>query len=215
MLAARENPLVIPILRLLRSNESGLSEYQLISLLEETNGPIVESIDSAGGANSCDMESAEHQQMALFRQHFCVMNALYQLQNNLLDQGLYLSISPLCIEIQSLSDQSEETCITSGSEGKLREYYLDWRHFIDTTESELEAMLDKFWSRFHAMDTRIEALSVFGLNQNATWSEIQRRYRSLAAKHHPDKGGDQKQFITITEAYEVLRHAYPKEQKIG
>lgn len=43
-----------------------------------------------------------------------------------------------------------------------------------------------------------------GVGKSATPEEIKAAYRKLAMKHHPDKGGDQKKFQTITEAYETL-----------
>jgi len=43
-----------------------------------------------------------------------------------------------------------------------------------------------------------------GVGKSASPEEIKTAYRKLAMKHHPDKGGDQKKFQTITEAYETL-----------
>jgi hypothetical protein len=41
-----------------------------------------------------------------------------------------------------------------------------------------------------------------GLKQTATPKEIKSRYRELAKKYHPDKGGDPKKFAEIQNAYE-------------
>lgn len=43
-----------------------------------------------------------------------------------------------------------------------------------------------------------------GVAKNATADEIKRAYRSLASKHHPDKGGDTAKFQEIQAAYAVL-----------
>jgi len=43
-----------------------------------------------------------------------------------------------------------------------------------------------------------------GVARNATKEEIKKRYRELAHKYHPDKGGDEKIFKEINEAYQVL-----------
>jgi DnaJ-domain-containing protein 1 len=51
---------------------------------------------------------------------------------------------------------------------------------------------------------RQQALSVLGLPPNATRQQIKRRYRALAKKHHPDRGGDQRQMQRIIAAYELL-----------
>ncbi len=51
---------------------------------------------------------------------------------------------------------------------------------------------------------RQQALNVLGLPPNATPQQIKRRYRVLAKKYHPDRGGDQRQMQRIIAAYELL-----------
>ena len=51
---------------------------------------------------------------------------------------------------------------------------------------------------------RQQALAVLGLPSNATPAQIKRRYRALAKRHHPDRGGDQRQMQRIIAAYELL-----------
>lgn len=46
--------------------------------------------------------------------------------------------------------------------------------------------------------------SVLGVARNATREEIKKKYRELAHKHHPDKGGDESRFKEVNEAYQVL-----------
>ena len=43
-----------------------------------------------------------------------------------------------------------------------------------------------------------------GVSRTASPKEIKTAFRKLAAKHHPDKGGDSKTFQEINEAYQVL-----------
>ena len=43
-----------------------------------------------------------------------------------------------------------------------------------------------------------------GVSENASPDEIKKAYRSLANKHHPDKGGDQAKFKDISVAYDTL-----------
>ena len=43
-----------------------------------------------------------------------------------------------------------------------------------------------------------------GIARNATQEEIKKKYRELAHKYHPDKGGDEKMFKELNEAYQVL-----------
>jgi DnaJ-domain-containing protein 1 len=55
-----------------------------------------------------------------------------------------------------------------------------------------------------ALLERQRALTVLGLPANATQQQIKRRYRTLAKKHHPDRGGDREQMQRIIAAYELL-----------
>jgi DnaJ-class molecular chaperone len=45
---------------------------------------------------------------------------------------------------------------------------------------------------------------LLGLPKNASDEEIKKAYRTLAMKHHPDRGGDSTTFQKIQEAYSVL-----------
>jgi DnaJ-domain-containing protein 1 len=57
---------------------------------------------------------------------------------------------------------------------------------------------------------RQQALRVLGLPSNATQEQIKRRYRTLAKRYHPDRGGDQREMQRIIAAYEFLskEHAH-------
>jgi DnaJ-domain-containing protein 1 len=57
---------------------------------------------------------------------------------------------------------------------------------------------------------RQQALGVLGLPPNATPQQIKRRYRALAKKYHPDRGGDQRQMQRIIAAYELLIKDQPR-----
>ncbi|MFA6552102.1 MAG: molecular chaperone DnaJ [Candidatus Paceibacterota bacterium] len=47
--------------------------------------------------------------------------------------------------------------------------------------------------------------NILGINKGASKEEIKKAFRVLAQKHHPDKkGGDEKKFKEINEAYQVL-----------
>lgn len=48
---------------------------------------------------------------------------------------------------------------------------------------------------------------VFGLAESATIDEAERAFRQLAAKHHPDRGGDAGAFAALTRAREQARAA--------
>jgi curved DNA-binding protein len=51
-----------------------------------------------------------------------------------------------------------------------------------------------------------------GVSEQASPDEIKRAYRSLANKHHPDKGGDQAKFKDISVAYDTLSDANKKAE---
>ena len=50
----------------------------------------------------------------------------------------------------------------------------------------------------------------FGLNQNATRTEIKSAYRLLAKKYHPDTGGDNEKFLALQLAWETLNDPHKK-----
>jgi curved DNA-binding protein len=54
--------------------------------------------------------------------------------------------------------------------------------------------------------------STLGLKRGASDDEIKKAYRKLAMKHHPDRGGDEKQFKEISTAYDALTD--PEKKRI-
>jgi len=53
---------------------------------------------------------------------------------------------------------------------------------------------------------------ILGINKNASEEEIKKAFRGLAHKYHPDKGGDEKKFKEINEAYQVLSNKEKRSQ---
>ncbi len=186
------NPLLLPVLEVLRREPLGLSEYQLLKQVESELPPL-----------------AETGELALFQKHFLVMNALYQLQATLWqEEQLWLSISPLAIELRSLDGEADRQALQAGDENRLRDYYLDWSEFERTGGDEVRVLLDGFWRRFHATDRVQAAFAVLDLAPTAAWPDVQARYRRLARASHPDRGGDAQRFFEVRAAFELLRDRF-------
>ena len=57
------------------------------------------------------------------------------------------------------------------------------------------------------------AYEVLGLNHTATQTDVRRKYRQLALRHHPDKKGSTEEFQKIQNAYEALLEAIPDDKE--
>ncbi|MBU2713057.1 DNA-J related domain-containing protein [Zooshikella harenae] len=189
-----ENPLKATIQTILYQCSGPISEHQLICELKARQ--LI--------SDTSTLDS-------LYYIHFLVMNALYQLQTELLDQAWYLSISPLEINLLRTCTSSTDNALAEDVGGcLLRDYYLDWRNLEGVNREGLQKLMDQFWYRFAAWDQRSDALTVLGLNCTAQWQDIQLAYRKKAAELHPDKGGDAVRFREVRTAYEVLARTYKK-----
>ncbi|MFA7555949.1 MAG: DNA-J related domain-containing protein [Spongiibacteraceae bacterium] len=188
-----KNPLVFPILNILKVIVEPISEHALIARLQQLD---TVNLSLAGSLN-------------LFQTHFMVMNALYYLQGELIREGHYLSISALSIYLQPMTtiNSATHSGISLDSDASLREYYLDWDNFKASAE-EIESLLAGFWRYYRGGDKKQQALAVLKLPRDADWPTIKKTYRSLIAEQHPDKGGDALMFIEIRQAYEILLAIY-------
>jgi len=54
----------------------------------------------------------------------------------------------------------------------------------------------------------VNPYEVLGLNKNFTWEELVASYRHLAKLVHPDKGGSDILFNTVTDCFKTLAHEY-------
>lgn len=191
-----QNNLIVPILHILRTQQGSLSEYELIRQIESDG--VLLNVD------------ADNYQLALFKKHFMIMNALYALQVELLTEGVYLTISALHIAITPGGGETTGSNLQDHADVNLREYYLDWNNYDATGEDEVQRLLAGFWQKYAAVDKRQVALGVLGIEGEVEWEQIRNGYRRMAMQHHPDKGGDEKKFIEIREAYEILRCCYER-----
>ena len=82
------NPLKRPILNILKKSSIPLKEYELHTMLG--------SVAFEQFTKNCSAD------LSLFRKHFVIMNALYQLHEELLPSGIYLHISSLQIQLKKI-----------------------------------------------------------------------------------------------------------------
>lgn len=56
-------------------------------------------------------------------------------------------------------------------------------------------------------DAKKEYYAILGASEDASPREIERLYKRLAHKHHPDRGGTEEEMKALNEAYRVLHDA--------
>ncbi|WP_339672602.1 DNA-J related domain-containing protein [Dasania marina] len=195
-MAIAHNPLTIPILQLLKQQGAAMTEHELLSQLQQRGE--FEAILPAGQAVALSND------LALFQRHFLIMNALYQLQAQLLSERLHLHISPLRIYLSLLQESKANSLADVLESPALAEYYGNFANFSDTGEQDVQRLLKGFWQRYRAEDKQLAAFQQLDLPADASWPEVKQRYRRLAKQHHPDHGGDHEQFIALRAAFEVL-----------
>ncbi|GAA0694674.1 DNA-J related domain-containing protein [Marinobacterium maritimum] len=186
------NPLIPELLDLLRQNPKGISEFSLMKALER---------------HQAFTGLAEDYQLCLFQKHFMIMHGLYTLQTRLwYEEQLRVEISPLSVRLytESVEVVVEEAGVP-GAGDSLREYYLDWQQLSSTSAEDVQKLLRGFWDQCFDPGARQQALRVLELDEGASQEAIRQRYRQLAARLHPDKGGDSEAFIEVRRAYELLR----------
>jgi len=141
----------------------------------------------------------------LFSAHFLLMHALYKLQTKYLqDKTYHLDITSIRITRSDYLPEKEAITLHD----PLKNYYLDISHYFETSEQEVNALLDNFWKIFLAQDDKHQALEVLNLPIDSEYKQIKKQYRLLAQKHHPDKGGCSKTFTKINAAKSVLDKIY-------
>nr|WP_321460746.1 DNA-J related domain-containing protein [uncultured Vibrio sp.] len=189
-----ENPLLWPILDLLREHPLGWKVHTLASQLS---------------ARGCLHQLDSSQDKDLFKKNFLIMNALYQLQEILYPEQ-WLNVQSMNIELTCTANATQ----TSMDQiDPLLNYYLNWEHY-EASEDEVRGLLNEFWQSYQRyiggncvtdMD-RTKALSLFELDSSATRADIRKQWRKLAFRWHPDReSGNAERFKALCEAWNVLR----------
>ena len=140
----------------------------------------------------------------LFCKHFLTMHTLYLLQEEFLENRLHLHISALEIRLLPLAPEKTDALAPEPGNNELRAFYLNLENLEQANDESVADLLADFSARFAAWSQEDESLEILGLQRHASWPEIRQRYRQLAARHHPDKGGDQHQFVQLRQAWEKL-----------
>lgn len=176
---------------ILAAYPKGIAEYRLIRLLRDEyqllpRGDLAEPL-------------------VLFRVHFVLFHALYRLRERLWAQAeAHLVIDPLRIVLEPYRAGRD------GLEARdaLRAYYMDLRHLEETGAEEVAALLDDFWRGLAAGGRSDGALEVLGLSEPVDFPTIKRRYRELAMRHHPDRGGDTATLQRLNDAMDTLQRSH-------
>ncbi len=183
------------LLQLLHAAPAGLGEYQLIQQLKSRHCTHIPNLPLTD-------------KLVLFRTHFLVFNALYQLRQMLWGtQRGHLAISPL--RIQLLPYQAGSAALSEHD--PLSDYYLDLDNLRDTDEQDVERLLVSFWTRMQGGEEKQAALELFELGdsmQPLDLATIKHRYRQLVSQHHPDRGGNTERLQSINKAMEILERYY-------
>lgn len=172
---------------ILASHADGLGEYELIKALQ-TEG-YFEFLEPA--------PATPHE---LYRAHFLLYHALYQLNDREQAGGhATLEISPL--KIRRIGYQSGQPAL--GRHDPLHDFYLD-RSNLDKTPEQANALIAAFWEQMARQDHRGEALAVLGLSDPVDDQTIRKTYKRLVMTHHPDRGGDHERLQSINAAVDIL-----------
>ncbi|MCG7542279.1 molecular chaperone DnaJ [Pseudoalteromonas sp. CO348] len=189
------NPLTDVIFRLICQNQSLKVHTIAAALMEQQQLPRLD----------------EDENKNLFKRNFLIMNALYQLQQEVFAEGQYLHVEALNIYLVPQLDKHPLAL-----DDPLRSYYLDWQHY-ETSSEEVSVLLDNFWQQFTFSGARQQlAIKHDELNAIKTRWQLPEDYdrrmlsqcwRKLALTHHPDKSGDEETFKRLMNEYEILKQA--------
>ncbi|MHB1372105.1 MAG: DNA-J related domain-containing protein [Pseudomonadaceae bacterium] len=183
------------LLILLREQPQGFSEFELIQQLKRRHCTHIPNLPLTD-------------KLVLFRTHFLLFNALYQLRDQLWqDADGHLHITALCIQLHPYDAGTRALAEAD----PLRAYYLDLSNLRDTDESAVERLLASFWTRMQGGEDKRAALELFELDRLAQPLDmhiIKQRYRQLVSQHHPDRGGSTQRLQSINLALEILQRYY-------
>lgn len=192
--------------------KAGISEFSLITRLKQPPHSLFD-------------DNALRDPLLLFKTHFVLFHALYQLREKWqADNSGYLDIHALNIQLQEpspccTSSQSSKPSSASdvGEHDALAAYYLDWRNFEETQRGEVDTLLDEFWNKMQQggvqtyshleVDNAHTTLNMTK-SDDVSLSVLKKHYKKTLQRAHPDKGGSQEEAQAVINAYHLLLGYY-------
>ena len=148
--------------------------------------------------------------IALYQKLFVLHNSLQRLQGRRSDRG-YINLDVGLVDVKlnylSVPDTSRQHLPQE------QMFFFDAHLFENITADQVQKLIDQFWLNSASSSEQKHAYDFFGINDDASWSSIKKRYRELSNRYHPDKGGDPEQFMKMQEAYNCLRKTKMKGKK--
>ena len=177
----------------LDNHPDGFKEYELITHLSDDNY-------FHGNFRSPSLNTPS-QNLDLFQKHFLLFHILYLIDDQMLaNKTGTVSITPLLIKKLSHT----EGLSSLDKPNTLREYYLNLHNLEETTDDNVNDLLNSFWQYYLRNDKRKDALSTLGSVDPVDDMAIKTAYRRLANTVHPDKGGETDKIQKVNQAYALL-----------
>lgn len=184
-------------IRYILDEQPTISEFDLIKRLKSSPYHFFSEYDT----------SNQHQ---LFQVHFILFNALFELQSAL-PANQYLLINSVRIELLTCTEEEALNPSLHEPDAKLKAYYLDLNNLKQTTQSDVEELLDSFWRRYYkegwdqeSEEATVEALKYFEIDGQLTTQVLRKAFRKKCHDCHPDKGGNHEHFVELKRHYELL-----------
>lgn len=140
--------------------------------------------------------------LLLFVKSFCVRRAWFALQPELLQQGWALGVGLIRVTLRPATVPINSLPATDSS---LAVIYEDLDYLANMTSTHVDEQIRSFWVKYAAYQQGGEAYACLGAGPSDDWPTVVRKYRQLASKYHPDKGGDAERFRAVQTAFEQLQ----------
>lgn len=177
------------LLEILHAHPEGIGEYDLLVLLRDRGVPVFG-------------EGAFSDTLFLYQAHFLLFHLLYSLDEELVRAGRG-GIQIHCMRIVLRQNPRDDLSLPAPPDF-LRSYYRDLSALDAMDRQGVDDLIARFWEMYADWDRRLPSLAELGLAEPVSRQEIKDRFRQLAKKHHPDRGGDPVRFARISEAAAVL-----------